>query len=119
MGAVYRKNSAKRIISDYGFDFWDLEEKANEMGIDYYSDYYNGQHLNIYGSIKLTRYLSNLLIEKYKLSPTSIDDNSISQWTETVSLTKKFVSLAKYQIEKGIDGDLYESSELIKRLKEE
>ena len=61
-----RVNTIKKMLSDQGFDC--LQIFGNDMGeysLDPASDYYNLKHVNYYGSVKYTRFLSEYLLDKY------------------------------------------------------
>lgn len=60
-----RYNSVNTMIEERGYTVLDLTERIDEMGIDLTTDYYNGGHTNIHGSIKLTYFLSEYLIDNY------------------------------------------------------
>lgn len=57
-------NYLKRIVSDSGYTFVNMNEKYDEIGIDFKTDYYDyGGHVNFKGSQKCTEYLISLLKE--------------------------------------------------------
>ena len=60
-----RYNAVNAMIEKRGYTVLDLTERIDEMGIDLTTDYYNGGHTNIHGSIKLTYFLSEYLIDNY------------------------------------------------------
>ena len=55
-------NYMKPIINSYGYDFIDMNECYEEIGIDFGTDYYDyGGHVNALGAEKCTAYLGELL----------------------------------------------------------
>ncbi|MEG2250842.1 MAG: hypothetical protein RSD09_04605, partial [Bacilli bacterium] len=46
-------------IKSYGFDFLNINNFNEEIGMDETKDYYNVNHVNIYGAEKYTKFLSN------------------------------------------------------------
>lgn len=67
--AVFRQfNTLKQITLDRGYPVLDTMDKLEDMGINLATDYYDGGHANIHGSMKFTRYLSEHLIESYGLT---------------------------------------------------
>ena len=50
-------------------DYYNLLEKAEEIGIDYKTDTYDaGLHLNLTGATKLSKYFAKILAEQYNLT---------------------------------------------------
>ncbi|MBQ8503960.1 MAG: hypothetical protein IJ491_06775 [Clostridia bacterium] len=60
-----QQNTVMELIRSRGFDVLNMHELVEEMDLDLTTDYYNGDHTNIHGSIKFTDYLSRYLIENY------------------------------------------------------
>ncbi len=60
-----RQNTVVKILEDNGFDVLDLRKKVEEIGIDYSKHYYDNKHTNIHGSVLVTDYVSDYLIENY------------------------------------------------------
>lgn len=116
MDNVFRKNRAKEIIREYGFDFLDLENDSNKMGINDKCDYYNIDHLNTNGMKKLTQYLGNIIVNRYGITNTSLNSRQEAQWLDTVEMTHKFVDLADKLTRNGTERWLFENCELMKEL---
>ncbi|MBE6991445.1 MAG: hypothetical protein E7430_02555 [Ruminococcaceae bacterium] len=57
-------NYIGEIIKEYGLYFRDFNFEYEEIGIDFYHDYYDRDHTNVYGSMKYTDYFSKILIEE-------------------------------------------------------
>lgn len=52
----------------YGLSFYNFAEQAEEIGLDFSEDTYDGgYHLNLSGAAKLSRYFGNILTEEYSL----------------------------------------------------
>jgi len=80
-----RTNTAADIIAEYGYDFVNLERYSNEVGIDVNADFYNWDHLNIYGSEKLTDYVCQMMINKYGLTKAELTDKQKADWEDSVN----------------------------------
>lgn len=78
---IKKFNSINEYISSRGYDVLDCSQTAENIGISYETDFYNGQHTNIHGTVKFTRYLSKYLIKKYGFTDKR-DDENYSSWTE-------------------------------------
>ena len=109
---AYRGNQAEKIIENYGFDFINLERDYEKAGISFETDFYNDDHLNIYGAQKLTDYWGKLLSENYSVTPRDLSKQQELEWNYTVDYTNKFLQKAEERINKGIRGAFYENASL-------
>lgn len=80
-----RCNEAAKIIESYGYDFVNLEQNGDWAGIDVNKDYYNWDHLNVYGSEKVTDYVANMLQTKYGITKTELTDKQKAEWDDSVN----------------------------------
>ena len=112
-----RGNEAERIIREYGFDFINLERQFEDIGLDAHADFYNEDHLNIYGQQKLTAYFSRILAEEYGVMETVLKDGQYRAWDQAALYSRKFISYAQYRMERNQHGALYENRELMETLK--
>lgn len=62
-----RLNTAIKLIKSYGYKVYDLDLRTKEIGLDKDRDFYNPNHLNIYGQIKTTKYLSQCFIKDFDI----------------------------------------------------
>lgn len=59
----------KQYAEKNNIDYYNLLEKAEEIGIDYKTDTYDaGLHLNLTGATKLSKYFAKILAEQYNLT---------------------------------------------------
>ena len=91
---VKKANAAGDIIKSYGYDFYNFERGYEEVGIDPKTDFYNWDHLNIYGNEKFTNYLSKLLIDKYQLTGGGLTDKQKEDWDTAVEYYDKLYSFS-------------------------
>ena len=80
-----RTNAAADIIAEYGYDFINLERYSADVGIDVNADFYNWDHLNIYGSEKLTDYVCRTMMNKYGLTKAELTDQQKADWEDSVN----------------------------------
>ncbi len=83
-----QSNAAAKIIESYGFEYRNLEYLGQEIGLDYRKDFYDDDHMNIYGQKKFTRYLSDLLVNEYGVQPRPQTEENLEKWAESVKYTK-------------------------------
>lgn len=107
---AYRGNQAEEIIKEYGFDFIHLERDYQDAQIDPDTDYYNDDHLNIYGAQKLTHYWGELLTTKYGVTPHELSKTQQKEWDYTVDYTNRFLDIAEQRINNGTNGSFYETA---------
>lgn len=93
-------NAAKKVIIEYGFTCYDYDEYINEIGIDPLKDFYNENHLNIYGQEKFTKYFINDLMKKYELK-NDHDEDVIETWNNEYKSYKKLYGWADKEIKNG------------------
>lgn len=78
-------NYIARLVGERGYSFVDFNDLIDDMGIDAGTDFYNRNHLNIYGSEKYTAYLMNYILENYELSPRH-SQKAEADWCEGYSV---------------------------------
>lgn len=113
-----RSNTAFDIISQYGYRYINFERDANAMsyGVE---DYYNFDHLNLYGSVKFTDYFGKILTEKYNIGKTQLDEANQKQWNESVAFWHKFYDYTDYRFKQNTANkkiELYETNDLINKV---
>lgn len=74
-------NYMQPIIESYGYEFVNMNQRYEEIGIDFTTDYYDyGGHVNALGAEKCTAYLGELL-EKFQL-PDKRKEAGYDSWKE-------------------------------------
>lgn len=96
-----RNNAAKALIHQYGYECIDMDDYVDEIGLNPQTDFYNQNHLNIYGQKKLTMYLGKRLNEKYHLSDTPHDEKIIQHYQQEVAAYEKIYKWVDEQIRLG------------------
>lgn len=112
---IERSNKVGQIIREYGFDFVTFDSCNEDIGLDVYHDFYNIEHLNIYGTTKFTSYLGQYLRDHYDISPSQLTVEQKKEWDESAAYFDAFLELVYDHYEKGI---LDEPSENYKHMKE-
>ncbi|EXM39624.1 MAG: hypothetical protein J6Z29_09670 [Ruminococcus sp.] len=83
----------KKLITDAGYDYVNFEYDEN-IGIDENTDYYNGDHLNVFGNEKNTVYLGKYLVDHYDIDTTHSEEVN-KQWRECAEYTYKVFDVLK------------------------
>ena len=86
-----QQNTLKDIVVERGFDMLDMNELVDEIGLNDRIDFYNREHTNLHGSIKVTDYLSRYLIENYGFEDKRGDEN-YADWEKDTKDYYDFIS---------------------------
>lgn len=113
-----RTNKAGEIINEYGFDFINLEKNQLDINLDKNKDFYNSEHMNIYGQQKLTKYICNIIQNDYGVKPHNLTDSQKKKWDDCVDFYDDFVVYACQQTDEKTCKRLAESSNVIKEVKD-
>lgn len=74
-------NTIGDIIESYGFNYLNTNEYYDEMGIDFTTDFYNKNHVNLFGAEKYTKFLEDYIMDNYNM-PDHRGDNNYSSWDQ-------------------------------------
>ena len=116
---TYMANYIGKIIQSYGYDFVNFQYAVDDIGIDYYSDYCNTGHMNIYGQEKFTKYLSDYIPNHYDLEPTFLSAEAQKSWEYSTKAYHIYYSYADEMIKQNKKCNLYDSPEFIEYLKQQ
>lgn len=92
-----RYNYVERIVEEYGYDFIDANDYYDEMEIDFSHDFYNRDHVNIYGALKFTKFLGSYIVGHYEIPDRRGDyrydawNNGYEYWCEAVNEQKSVI----------------------------
>ena len=95
-----RFNEAKEKIAEYGYPCIDLDDYVKEIGLDPETDFYNANHLNVYGQRKNTRFLIQKLMETYDLTSTH-NETVTKRWNEEYRAYEKVQAWVENKIKAG------------------
>lgn len=109
-------NNVGSIVEQYGFEYLNLDQKMEDMNIDYLNDFYNPEHLNIYGQIKLTDYLGNLIVSKYNVIPIQQTQTNTMHWEKSGLYSCAYNVYADSCIKQGVDLWITEQQNLFSEL---
>jgi hypothetical protein len=72
-------NTVSEIANENNVPFIDYNKKIDELGFDFKSDMSNGDHMNLWGSEKVSALLGKYLVENYTLADHR-NDEKYAQW---------------------------------------
>lgn len=113
-----RSNTVGDIVAEYGYEYLNFERDIAMTGIDENNDFYNLDHLNIYGQKKFTAYLCDYLKEHYSCSPHELSDRQKDEWNTCADYYDAYFSYSESLIKSGDRRELSEDCELIDTLKD-
>ena len=113
-----RGNALGDIINEYGYDYLNFELNFAQTGLDETTDFYNLDHLNVYGQKKFTAYLTDYLKQNYSLAPRTHSESCDSRWETCADYYDAYYSYSDNLIKKGETRELSEDCELIETLNE-
>ncbi len=107
-----RLTTVQSIVIDAGYTVWDLSrpEVTSQMQLDYSTDMNNENHVNVYGAIKFTDYLSYVLREMHDLPDHRGDpryriwEEEDKKYREALIATTDDETQRAFLVEKGILG---------------
>jgi hypothetical protein len=92
-----------QVLENYGYSLLNLEEKIEEIGLDFDKDFYNDEHLNIYGMEKTTAYICSYLADNVLGAPVKQTAENAAHWEECVDAYQVYRAYAYDRTEKGIE----------------
>ncbi len=112
-----RSNTVGEIVKEYGFDYLNFERDIAMTKLDENKDFYNLDHLNVYGQQKFTDFLTDYLIKNYGVTPRKLTDSQKEEWETCSDYYKAYSAYSKKLIKAGKRRELSEDCELIEELK--
>lgn len=97
-------NFVERKVKEAGFDFLDANDYNKEMQLNFDTDFYNENHVNIFGADKYTDFLTQYLKEHYNL-PDRRNDKKYDSWNRLLPNWNDQVDLTKETITKIMNGE--------------
>ncbi len=104
----YRNNTVSDIVAEYGYDYLNFERDFTETGLDVNTDFYNTDHLNVYGQKKFTDYFINILIDKYGVTASELTEAQTAEWEEAAKYYDAYYKLNDEYIQNNHFTDLNE-----------
>lgn len=111
-----RSNTVGDIVAEYGYDYLNFERDIALTGLDEKNDFYNLDHLNIYGQKKFTAYLTDYLINHYGLSAHERSEQDKAEWDACARYYDAYYRYSDELIKAGDSRELSEDCDLIDTL---
>ena len=108
-----RSNTVADIVHEYGFDYINFELNYDQTGLDEATDFYNLDHLNVYGQKKFTEFFSEYLMENYDVAPRVLTEPQKKKWRTCADYYKAYYTYSDELIQNGTGRELSEDSDLL------
>lgn len=99
MQRFQRSNTTKDIVEQYGYDFLCFDVNGTDM-YDITTDFFNLEHLNIYGQRKFTDQFSQTLMEQYGIGPSELTEKQKEEWKNCARYYYGYFDYCEYKFEK-------------------
>ena len=113
-----RNNTVADIVAEYGYDYLNFEKDFAVTGLDEAADFYNPDHLNIYGQQKFTAFLTDYLKEHYGLTSHALSVDQKEEWETCAAYYEAYTKYNEALMQSGKFVELSEDCELIEELQE-
>jgi len=95
-------NYIENLVLEHGYDYLDFNDLYEEMDIDFGKDFYNTNHMNVYGAEKFSKYLGNYLKDNYKLQDKK-GYEGYEAWDESYIVWKEKADISKKNTDENLD----------------
>jgi len=79
---VSYENFVEKYMKSQDVHYLNCNKRYDEIGIDFASDFYDDEHSNTQGIVKVTNYLAKHIIDYYKLEKTKLTKEQQKDWEE-------------------------------------
>lgn len=107
----------KERVETYGYDFENFNNSYEEIGIDITKDFYNGQHLNIFGAQKYTKFLGKYITDHYDVTRDSYSKEITDEWNDCAKYMDGVIKHVEKQTKKNTGKIFYETTKIGKKKK--
>ncbi len=98
---VKRSNQIAHIVNEEGFSYYTFESDARDIGIDDQHDFYNEEHMNVYGALKFTDYVAERFVNVEDLKPGFLTDEQKESWKEVSKTSNQLYRYCDDMMTKG------------------
>ena len=102
VGHIAKVSRVEELLNQYGYSLWNMEGKLDEIGLDINADFYDDEHVNIYGQEKMTEYIGSYLTTEWIDTPVAQSEKNAAHWKDCIEAYKSFHAYACYMTEAGI-----------------
>lgn len=109
---LYMADYVGELVNQAGYEYINFQYQVDSIGLDYFSDFYNAGHMNIYGQKKFTDYIGAYLTEHYSFSHTEqLSEQYKAEWESAAEYYEDYYSFVESMIKEGTVLSVYDSPE--------
>lgn len=97
-----KHNYISSLVNEHGYDFVDFNDLYDEMDVDFGKDFYNENHMNVYGAEKFSMVLGEYLVNAYGLQDKRENDD-YSSWNESYIAWNEQAEITKQKTDENLD----------------
>lgn len=102
-------NRIQGLIESYGYDFLNLNESYEEIGLSLKTDFYNKEHLNVDGMEKMNSYFGKYLCDHYEVKNVHSEDQ-VKHWDDCARKMHEVIKKCRQDMERGEEKQYWEIS---------
>lgn len=91
----------EKLIGDYGYRFVDYENAFDSIGLNAKDDFYNTEHLNVYGMEKFTDFFGKYICDNYDLR-SDRSEATVNQWNKCADVMNRTIEECKNDRDRSI-----------------
>lgn len=95
------------VVESYGYDFLNLNDSYEEIGLDRKTDFYNREHLNIDGMEKMTAYFGAYLCDRYEVKGSHTKQQE-EHWNTCAEKMHQLIKQCRQDMERGEEKHYWE-----------
>ncbi|MDY3251095.1 MAG: hypothetical protein SOX32_12195 [Candidatus Choladocola sp.] len=95
-------NYISDVVAGYGYDFLNTNDYYEEIGLDFNTEFYDKNHVNIFGADKYTDFVGKYILSRYSFEDKR-DQKAYESWNEDYEIWSEDVRELKESIQKKID----------------
>lgn len=99
----------ENLIKFYGYDFLNLNESYEEIGLSLKTDFYNKEHLNVDGMEKMNSYFGKYLCDHYEVKNVHSEDQ-VKHWDDCARKMHEVIKKCRQDMERGEEKQYWEIS---------
>ena len=111
-----RSNTVEKMVTASGFQYIGYDKQIQDIGLDYKTDFYDGNHLNVYGQAKMTKYFAADLMHRFQIVPKQQSEKNVQLWEDSVKYTEAYFLEMDKRIKANAEDWPYEDEEFINSL---
>ncbi len=92
--SVSKNLHLEKLIEEYGFGFLDCNQYMDEIGLDLNADFYDKNHVNVWGAEKVTRFIGEYICNHYEMDSAHSAETT-KEWDETAQIYRRKVEKAE------------------------